>query len=130
MLYLLIGLVTGTSASSARARRLISSVCASPEYPNDVCANQLVYSVLLTLGDPAGSWGMDNGQLRSVLEDLRGPLLGKDPGSVALRDGLAKHHRILVSDAAYPLQDPYTETPFPQRQTDTLFALDASRRRL
>ncbi len=130
VLYLLIGLVTGTSASSARARSLISSLCAPPEYPNDVFANQLVYSVLLTLGDPSGSWGMDNGQLRSVLEDLRGPLLGKDPGSVALRDSLAKHHRILVSDAAYPLQDPYTETPFPERQTDTLFALDASRRLL
>ena len=55
---------------------------------------------------------------------------GKDPGSVALRDSLGKHHRILVSDSAYPLQDPYTETRFPQRQTDTLFALDASRRQL
>lgn len=128
LLHLLMGMTTGTSAPSVRARNLIGSPCNSAEYPNDTFANQLVYGVLLTLADPLGAWGLNNSQLQALLHDMQGPLLGNDPGSAAVRQSLVNHHKILAADSAYPLQDPYTNLPFPQRVTDTLASLDASRR--
>ena len=127
-LHLIIGLLTGTSSQSTQARTLVSALCTSPEYPNDTFINQLVYSALLTLGDPIGSWGFANADLLAFVNTLEGTISATDPGSAAVKQSLVDHGKVLKADSAYPLQDPYTSIGFTQRKTDTLFALDATRR--
>jgi hypothetical protein len=127
LLYLLPALVTGDAASQQLAARIVSAPAESPEYPNDAFGNQLVYLALMYLADPLGPFGWPNQQLQAALKDLGSVITQGDPASVALRTSLGQHEKILVSDTAYPMQDPYTNVDFTQRKTDTLFALDKAR---
>jgi hypothetical protein len=51
-----------------------------------------------------------------------------DPASVAIKTSLETHGKILYTASSYPMVDPYAPSVgFPQRKTDTLFALDRAR---
>jgi hypothetical protein len=131
LVHLLIALPTGNPADQHLAQRLVSASATSPEYPNDTFANQLVYLVLLYLADPLGPYGWPNAQLQAALHDLEGVILASDPASTAIKASLAQHGKVLIADAAYPMQDPYCPSVgFSRRKTDTLFALDKARHAL
>ena len=87
-----------------------------------------MYLTLIHLADPLGAFGWNNQQLQSALKDLEGAAPGQDPVSVAIRTSLVAHGKVLNTDSAYPMQDPYCPSVgFNQRKTDTLFALDKAR---
>jgi hypothetical protein len=131
LLHLLIGLTAGDPPSVELASQIASAPADSTEYPNDTFVNQLVYLTLLYLADPMGSFAWTTTQLEAELTGLAGAISGTDPGSVAVQTSLSRHLRVLQVDTAYPLQDPYCPSiGFPQRQSDTLFALDKARSRL
>ena len=130
LLHLLIALATGNNTAQQLAQRIVSTIASSPEYPNDTFINQLVYLALLYLADPLGSYGWTNAQLQALLQALEGVLLATDPASTAIKTSLVQHGKVLISDASYPMQDPYTSIGFTQRKTDTLFALDKARHAL
>lgn len=128
LLHLLIALGTSDAKSQQLAQRVVSASATSQEYPNDTFVNQLVYLVLMYLADPLGNFAWTNAQLIAETTQLSGAIGGQDPASQAIRDSLARHRRVLQTDASYPLQDPYSPAiGFTQRQTDTLFALDKAR---
>jgi hypothetical protein len=128
LLYLLPALMTGDAASQSLAAKTVSTPTSSPEYPNDVFVNQLVYLALMYLADPLGSFGWNNQQLQAGLRDLSSVVVRSDPASVALATSLTQHGKILYSDASYPMVDPYApNVGISQRKTDTLFALDKTR---
>lgn len=128
LLHLLIGLTAGGPASLQLAQQVTSAAAGSTEYPNDTFVNQLVYLTLLLLADPMGNFAWPTAQLEAELTKLVGLVSGTDPASVALQTSLSRHLRVLQVDTAYPLQDPYCPSiGFPQRQSDTLFALDRAR---
>jgi hypothetical protein len=129
-LHLLIAVVTGDTKAQQLARRIVSAVADSPEYPNDTFVNQLVYLALLYLADPLGAYGWNNAQLQGALRDLQGAILAADPASTAIQASLVQHGKVLNADASYPMQDPYSSIGFTQRKTDTLFALDKARKGL
>jgi hypothetical protein len=128
LLHLLIALATGDTACLSLVQHIINAATNSPEYPNDTFINQLVYLSLMHLADPLGPFGWNNQQLQGGFKDLDGSILGQDPASVAVRKSIEAHRKILYSDSAYPMQDPYSpDVGFSQRKTDTLFALDQAR---
>jgi hypothetical protein len=128
LLHLLIGLVTGDTSTAALAQRIVTALTNSTEYPNDKFINQLIYSSLMYLSDPAGAYGWDNQQLQSYVASLESLLTSGNPAAAAIKASLVSHGRILYSDASYPMVDPYNPaTGFTQRQTDTLYALDQIR---
>ncbi len=128
LLHLLIALPTGATAAQQLAEQIVSAPASSQEYPNDTFINQLVYLSLLYLADPLGQYGWDNAQLQTAVQNLAGVILATDPASTAIKASLAQHGKVLYSDSAYPMQDPYSPNiGFTQRQTDTLFALDKAR---
>jgi hypothetical protein len=78
---------------------------------------------------PNGEFAWSNPQRLQLLQDLRALVAGEDPASIALQKSLDAHVKLLKVDSAYPMQDPNVpNTPFDQRQTDTLSALDNSPR--
>ena len=128
VLHLLIALTNGNADCQAMASKLVSAPCCSIEYPNDIFANQLVYLVLMYMADPAGSYVWSNVQLQQALTNLCSVVTGSDSASQALLASLQQHQKLLLVDAAYPLQDPYVPAiGFDQRVTDTLYALDQAR---
>lgn len=131
LLHLLIALGTSTPADQRLAQNVVTAIATSPEYPNDTFGNQLVYLSLMHLNDPMGPFGWSNAQLLDEMALLGGLIASPDPASQALRTSLDNHRRLLQSDTAYPMQDPYSPSVgFPQRLTDTLFALDRARQTL
>jgi hypothetical protein len=123
--YLLLGMGTSVAADQRLAATILSASAPSPEYPNDTFANQLVYLMLMTLADPMGDFGWPNATLQSTLQSLIAAIQQGDPASVALKQSLTNHLKVLVSDASYPMTDPYNPaTGFTTRQTDTLAALN------
>ncbi|HEU5328004.1 MAG TPA: hypothetical protein VFU78_07920 [Thermomicrobiales bacterium] len=125
LLHLCVALGTATAATQQRVARVVSFGTDSPENPNDTFADQLVYFILMYLGDPRGKFGWANSRLQSFVHDLMAVILNTDPGSAALHTALDQQLKVLVSDASYPLQDPYNPgTGFNVRQTDTLAALN------
>lgn len=128
LLHLLIALGGGDAATQQLAQRVVSAPAGSVEYPNDILVNQLVYLSLLYLADPAGSYGWDNATMQSWIQVTSAAIVGSDPVSVAITGSLAAHAKVLHSDSAYPMQDPYAPSiGFSQRCSDTLFALDKAR---
>ena len=131
LLHLLMTLPTGASAAQQLAQQIVSASASSQEYPNDTFINQLVYLTLMYLADPLGNFAWTNAQLIAETTLLGGAITRPDPASQAIRASLARHQRVLQTDASYPLQDPYSPAiGFTQRQTDTLFALDKARQTL
>ncbi len=128
LLHLLIGLVTGDGTVRALVERITGATAIPPEYPNDVFINQLIYSSLLYLADPTGTYGWSNQQLQTYVSTLEKRMVSPDATSATIKAGLVTNGKILYSDAAYPMQDPYSPAVgFTQRQTDTLSALDQAR---
>ena len=108
--------------------RITGAAATSPEYPNDIFINQLIYSSLLYLADPTGTYGWSNQQLQTYVSALDKIVVSPDATSATIKAGLVTHGKILYSDTAYPMQDPYSPAVgFTQRQTDTLSALDQAR---
>ncbi|MGN6814012.1 MAG: hypothetical protein ACTHMP_24350 [Thermomicrobiales bacterium] len=131
LLHLLLALPTSTAKDQQLAQQIVSASASSQEYPNDTFINQLVYLALMYLADPLGNFAWTNAQLIAETTLLSGAITCPDPASQAIRDSLARHQRVLQTDASYPLQDPYSPAiGFTQRQTDTLFALDKARQTL
>jgi hypothetical protein len=123
--YLLLGMGTSVADDQRLAAKILSASAPSPEYPNDTFVNQLVYLMLMSLADPLGNFGWPNGTLQSTLQNLIAAIQHGDPASAALKRSLTNHLKLLVSDASYPMQDPYNPaTGFTVRQTDTLAALN------
>ena len=107
------------------AAKILTASASSPEYPNDIFANQLVYLMLITLADPLGNYSWPNAMLQSMVQPLIPAIQHDDPASVALKESLTHHLKVLVSDASYPTQDMYNPNiGFTTRQTDTLAALN------
>lgn len=128
LLHLLLGLVTGDVSAQALAQRIVSAPTSSVEYPNDTFTNQLIYSSLMYLADPVGSYGWNNQQLQSYVASLEALLVSQSPAAAAIKASLVSHGRVLYSDASYPMVDPYNPAVgFTQRQTDTMYALDQAR---
>ena len=128
LLHLLIGLVTGDATVRAQVGRITGATATSPEYPNDIFINQLIYSSLLYLADPTGTYGWSNQQLHTYVSALEKIVVSPDATSATIKAGLITQGKILYSDTAYPMQDPYSPAVgFTQRQTDTLSALDQAR---
>jgi hypothetical protein len=128
LLHLLIALGSGDASARQIAQRVVSAPAGSVEYPNDIFVNQLVYLSLLCLADPAGGYGWDNAALQAWVQATSAAIVGTDPVSVAISASLAAHGKVLHSDSAYPMQDPYAPAiGFSQRCSDTLFALDKAR---
>jgi hypothetical protein len=124
----LIALATGDTPCQSLALQIVNAATDSPEYPNDIFINQLVYLTLLYLADPMGSYGWNNAQLQSILRDVQSVILANDPASAAIKSSLTQHGKVLNSDASYPMTDPYNPNiGFNQRKTDTLFALEKAR---
>src|SRR5690349_5544490 len=69
LLHLLVGLLTGDTATAALVEQLVSAIATSQEYPNDTFINQLIYLALMYLGDPLGPYGWSNAQLQMALAD-------------------------------------------------------------
>ncbi|HEU5328006.1 MAG TPA: hypothetical protein VFU78_07930 [Thermomicrobiales bacterium] len=131
LLHLLIALPTGATSAQQLAQRIVSASATSQEYPNDTFINQLVYLAMLYLADPLGAYGWNNAQLQAVLQALEGAILASDSASAAIKGSLVQHGKVLYSDSAYPMQDPYSPNiGFTQRKSDTLFALDKARQTL
>jgi hypothetical protein len=131
LLHLLLALLTGDTDCQTLAKQIVNAEANSPERPNDIFINQLVYLTLMYFADPMGAFGWNNSQLQGALSDLKGFLLNTDPTSATIKTSLALHAKILNSDSAYPMHDPYNpDVDFNQRQTDTLAALDQARRDL
>jgi hypothetical protein len=126
LVWLLLVIVTYSSTADQRlAAKILSASAPSPEYPNDILANQLIYLMLMTLADPLGICGWPNATLQSTLQSLIAVIHRDDPASVALRQSLTNHLKVLIADSAYPMQDPYSPNiGFTTRQTDTLAALN------
>jgi hypothetical protein len=128
LLHLLAGLATGDAPSRTLAQRIVNATASSTEYPNDVFINQSIYSSLMYLADPVGAYGWNNQQLQAFVAAVGNVVVSSDPVSTAIRNSLAKHGKVLYSDASYPMVDPYNPAiGFNQRQTDTLYALDQAR---
>jgi hypothetical protein len=127
LLFLLIGLDTGSAKLQSYANQIVSAPADSQEYPNDIFINQQIYLILLYLADPMGEFAWTNAQLQNALNGIHGAIRSKSPASLAIKTSLENHLKVLVVDSAYPMQDPYSNIGFNQRQTDTLFALDKAR---
>ena len=128
LLHLLAALGTSTPSDQRLAQQIVSAVATSQEYPNDTFINQLVYSTLMYLNDPSGNFAWTNAQLQTQVDLLAGAITGPDPASQSIRTSLLQHKRVLQTDTAYPMQDPYCPAiGLPERETDTLHALDTAR---
>src|SRR5262245_58868019 len=125
LVWLLFFMVTYSGTADQRlAGKILSASTPSPEYPNDIFANQLIYFMLMTLADPKGAFDWPNAKLQSTVQDLIAAIRRDDPASVALKESLGNHLKVLISDWSYPTQDLYNPNiEFTVRQTDTLFAL-------
>ena len=125
LLHLLAGLCNSVSAEDRhRAATILTAGTASPEYPNDTMASQLVYAAMLALADPRGKYRWTNAQLRSRLAQLAPAVSNSDPGSVALAQALTEQERIAHVDDAYPMQDPYVPAAgFTERYANALAAI-------
>jgi hypothetical protein len=128
LLHLLIGLPTGDTSAMRLAQKLINADAISQEYPNARFINQLVYSALLYLADPFGSYCYNHQQLQAMVADLANVIVSTDPASALIKTSLLQQGKLLNADASYPMQDPYTSIGFSQRKADTLAALDDARR--
>jgi hypothetical protein len=125
LLYLLAAQGNSIPKDQQRAATILATHANSVEYPNDTLINQLVYYILMYWADPLGTFGWTNAKLQDVVKVLGNAVMGQDPASVAVRNSIEAHGKILCSDSAYPMQDPYSPNiGFDQRKTDTLFALD------
>jgi hypothetical protein len=124
--WLLLSMCTFSGTANQRlAAKILSARASSPEYPNDIFANQLIYYMLMTLADPKGAYGWPNATLQSTVQSMVAEIQRDDPASVALKQSLENQLKMLVTDWSYPLQDPYnTKIDFPVRHTDTLAALN------
>ena len=125
VLHLAIAMGTGTAADQAKLAAIMTAETDSVENPNDNFADQLVYLLLMSLGDPRGGFGWTNAQLRTWAQKLIGVIQSPDRGSSAILTALQQQSKVLTSDASYPLQDPYNPgIGFTTRMTDTLYALN------
>jgi hypothetical protein len=128
LLHLLIALGTSTPSDQQLAEQIVNAPTSSPENPNDVFVNQLLYAALMYLADPFGAFDWDNAQLQQLLTDLSNTIVSTDGASTMLKQSLGQHLKVLIADASYPMQDPYNPgIGFTTRQTDTLYALDTAR---
>ncbi len=131
LLHLLIAVSTGTQQDQSSVDKVVSAVASSMEYPNDSVGNQLIYLALMYLANPLGDFAWNNGQLQRFLSDTENAIKSSSAGAQALKTSMAKHLKILVVDAAYPMQDPYNPNiGFNTRISDTLNALEAARKGL
>ncbi|MGN6673720.1 MAG: hypothetical protein ACTHMA_10485 [Thermomicrobiales bacterium] len=128
LLHVLVGLLTGDTATATLVEQLVSAVATSQEYPNDTFINQLIYLALMYLGDPLGPYGWNNAQLQTALTDISSVVANVGPAAPLILTSLAQHQKLLYAAASYPLVDPYNPgIGFTQRKTDTLAALDKAR---
>jgi hypothetical protein len=75
-----------------------------------------------------GEFAWTNAQLQNMLNGIHGVILAKTPASLAIKTSLEHHLKVLTTDSAYPMQDPYNPGfGFSQRKTDTLYALAQAR---
>jgi hypothetical protein len=125
VLHLAIAMGSGPAPDQAKLAAIMTAETNSVENPNDNFADQLVYLLLMHLGDPRGGFGWTNTQLRTWALNLIGVVQSPDRGSSAILTALQQQLKVLTSDASYPLQDPYNPgIGFTTRLTDTLFALN------
>jgi hypothetical protein len=129
LLHLLMALTGGDDDCQALAASTLDLPCSPPAYPNDVFSNQLVYAALMEVSDPSGAFAWESPRRLQILRDLRSLTTGQDPASQSLQGTLDAQIRLQDVDPSYPMQDPNNSgTSFDRRKTDTLAALDASRR--
>jgi hypothetical protein len=127
LLYLLFGMFVAAPKERQLAGTIVAALVDSPEYPNDVFANQLVYAAAMALIDPDGDFTLTHDALKATLQTLHGLPRTSDPGTAALVQALRHHINVLNADPAYPLTDPYAASVnFPVRKADTLAALNAA----
>ena len=133
MLHFLMLLNNSDTAAQSTAREVIELECSTRARPNDTFINQLVYLSLMRHADPDGPFDWKSAQLPGLLDlttyggDGWLAVLGNDPASTAIQDAFAHQMKILNSDVAYPMQDPYSDVTFDDRMSDTLAALDKAR---
>lgn len=127
LLYLLLGMFVAASKDRQLAGTIVAAPVDSPEYPNDVFANQLVYAAAMALIDPDGDYTLTHDPLKALLQSLHDLPRTTDPGTAALVQALRHHINVFNADPAYPLTDPYAAAVnFPVRKADTLAALNAA----
>src|SRR5262245_58571389 len=81
--WLLLFMVTFSGTADQRlAGKILSASTSSPEYPNDIFANQLIYYMLMTLADPKGNFAWPNETLQRTLQSLIAVIRRDDPASV------------------------------------------------
>ncbi len=96
----------------------------SPEYPNDIFINQLVYYVLMEWIDPRGGYQWTHEQIKNEMQKLILAVPHHDPASELMRNTFEVQAAVLKASPSYPMFDPYNaSTNFAERKTDTLFAL-------
>ncbi len=125
--YLLIALSTADSTQQQKASTILNTPTSSPEYANDIFINQLVFANLMLWADPLGSFGYNNTQLQALLDQIAQSIVVSSEPAKAIQQSISTHLKILNSDSAYPMQDPYNPSiGFNTRKADTLAALDTA----
>jgi hypothetical protein len=131
LLHLLMALSTSTAIDQELAEKIVRAAAGSVEYSDGTFIDQLVYVTLMYLADPFGDLHLGNTELQAEMAALSGAITSHNPASQAIGASLGRYQRLLSTDAAYPMQDPYCpDIGFSQRKTDTLYALDRGRQGL
>jgi hypothetical protein len=127
LFHLLMALASGDAESARLADNIMKTDAPSDEYPKEIFINQLVYLILMNLGDPLGR-AEPHAQLQQFVSDYSG-VLGSSNAGKLIAASLDHYRKLLQADSAYPLQDSFAAkyVSFSQRQSDTGGALDAAR---
>ncbi|SDR44405.1 hypothetical protein SAMN05519103_03205 [Rhizobiales bacterium GAS113] len=127
LFHLLIALASGDTESERLAYNIMKTDAPSGEYPKEILINQLIYLILMNLGDPLGK-AEPHAQLQQFVSDYAG-VLGSSNAGKLVAASLDHYRKLLQADSAYPLQDSFAAkyVGFSQRQSDTGDALDAAR---
>ena len=125
LLYLMIGLDTGSKAHQDAVNTITSASCSSREKRNSTFANNLIYLILMILANPLGHYAQSNTEIQKLINDLIELIVSTTPGSKAIKDALGVEAKILKASNGYPMSDPYNpETGFNTRMSDVLDALN------